>query len=60
MYLNILCLALHQLPVPLEGLGKILLMAELISKPSGIDHCLLAFLLGQMSLAAHLIELALH
>ena len=57
--LHLLGLALQELPVPLQGLGQLLLGTELISKTSGINHGFLSLLLRQLCLSGHLIKISL-
>ena len=56
--LHILDLSIQKFAFPLKTLGSILLSAELISQPGGIDHGTLGLLLAEFGLGSHLIEVA--
>merc|ERR1719264_2125911 len=56
--LHVLHLGLEELMLPFKLLGEVLLSAELISQPSGIDHGTLGLLLRQTGLAGHLIQVS--
>merc|ERR1719499_1265399 len=54
--LDVLDLGLQQLALPLKALSKVLLTAELISQPGGVDHGTLGLLLAEGGLSGHLVE----
>merc|ERR1719201_3078089 len=56
--LHVLDLGIQKLALPLKTLSSILLTAELIGKPGGIDHGTLGLLLAESGLGSHLIEVA--
>merc|ERR1719361_2598531 len=55
--LHLLGLGLQQLLVMLQSLGQLLFSAELIGQAGGVDHRLLGLLLGEASLADHLVQI---
>merc|ERR1719323_741758 len=57
--MHVLDLGLEQPLLPLEGLGELLLRPELISQAGGVNHGTLGLLLGQGSLASHLVTVGL-
>ena len=57
--LEVLDLGLKQLAVPVEGLGHLLLCAELIGEAGRVDHGLLGLLVGEAALVGHLIQVSL-
>merc|ERR1719464_1327938 len=57
--LGVLDLGLEELPLPLEGLGELLLRPELISQAGGVNHGALGLLLRQGSLSSHLVTVSL-
>merc|ERR1719449_135925 len=56
---SVLALSLQQLSLLLQGHGQLLLTAELISQPSGINHSAGGLVLRQPGLVAHLVQVAL-
>merc|ERR1719381_180971 len=56
--LHVLDLALVQLLVLLVRHGNLLFLAELISKASSINHCILSLLICQLCLMSHFVHLA--
>merc|ERR1719449_526839 len=56
---SVLALSLQQFPLLLQGHGQLLLTAELISQPSGINHSAGSLVLRQPGLVAHLAQVAL-
>merc|ERR1719510_64007 len=57
--LHVLHLGLQKGALSLQTLGKVLLVAEFISKTSSINHGLLGLLLGEGGLRGHLIQISL-
>merc|ERR1719175_183000 len=58
--LGVLHLGFQKLLVPLQGHGSLLLHAQLICKASSINHGALSFLLREMSLSGHLVQVMAH
>merc|ERR1712061_694140 len=56
--LHVLDLSIQKFAFPLKTLGSILLSAELISQPGGIDHGTLGLLLAESGFSRHLVEVA--
>merc|ERR1719346_128533 len=57
--LHVLDLGLQQPLLPLQGLGELLLGPQLVSEAGGVNHGALGLLLGQASLASHLVTVGL-
>merc|ERR1719210_730237 len=56
---SVLALSLQQLLVLLESHGQLLLTAELVSEPGGINHSPGGLVLGVLGLGGHLVQVAL-
>ena len=56
--LHVLDLGIQKLALPLKTLSSVLLTAELIGKPGGIDHGTLGLLLAESGFSRHLVEVA--
>merc|ERR1719281_877169 len=55
---GVLALGLQQLPVLLKGHGQLLLTAELVSQPGGINHSPGGLVLGELGLVGHLVQVS--